>query len=72
MIGGPKPPQSPLGRMQAPTLNAEGTKIFGWKRHGILVVAVDDTRLSWVEKELIQNLGDKLYGQDKRQEVSHG
>jgi hypothetical protein len=66
MIDGPKPPQSPLGRMQPPTVNVEGTKIFGWNQHGILVVSIDDDRLSWVEKELIQNLGNKLYGRDHR------
>jgi hypothetical protein len=72
MIGGPQPPKSPLGRMQPISINVEGTKIFGWNRHGILVVSVDDDRLSWVEKELIQNLGDKLYGRDRNREVCHG
>ena len=72
MIGGPKPPQSPLARMQGPTINAEGTKVFGWNRYGILVVSADDDRLSWVEKELVQNLGDKLYGRGRRQEMHHG
>ena len=72
MIGGPKPPQSPLGRMQPMSVNVEGTKIYGWNRHGILVVSVDDDRLSWVEKELIQNLGEKLYGRGNRREVRHG
>ena len=69
---GPQPPRSPLARMQSPTINVEGTKVFGWNRHGILVIAVDDDRLSWVEKELVQNLGDKLYGRGRRREVCHG
>jgi hypothetical protein len=72
MIGGPRPPKSQLRRMQQPTINAEGTKVFGWNQYGILVVSVDDDRLSWVEKELVQNLGEKLYGRGNRREVRHG
>ncbi len=72
MIGGPKPPRSPLARMQSPTIDAEGTKVFGWNRHNILVVSVDDDRLSWVERELVRNLGEKLYGRGQRREVKHG
>ena len=72
MIGGPREPQSPLGRMQAPTIDAEGTKVFGWNRHGILVVSENDDRLTWVEQALVRNLGEKLYGRGRRQEVKHG
>jgi hypothetical protein len=71
-MNGPQPPRSPLARMQGVSINAEGTKVFGWNRHGILVVSVDDDRLSWVEKELVQNLGEKLYGRGNRREVRHG
>lgn len=72
MNGGPKPPRSPLTRMQAPTIDAEGTKVFGWNCHGILVVSENDDRLSWVERELVRNLGEKLYGRGHRQEVRYG
>ena len=72
MIGGPKSPQSPLARLQGPTIAAEATKVFGWNRHGILVVSENDDRLSWVEKELIRNLGEKLYGRGRRRGVGHG
>ena len=72
MNGGPKQPQSPLARMQGPTINAESTKVFGWNRHGILVVSEDDNRLTWVERELVRNLGEKLYGRGRRREETHG
>jgi len=72
MIDGPKPPQSFLARMQGPTVDAEGTKIFGWNRHGILVVSENDDRLTGVERTLVQNLGEKLYGRGRRREVTHG
>ena len=34
----------------------------GWKEQGLLAVAVDDDRLTWPERELVRQLGEKLYG----------
>ena len=34
----------------------------GWRDYGLLAVAVDDTRLTWPERELVRQLGEKLYG----------
>ena len=34
----------------------------GWRERGLLAVAVDDERLSWPERELVRQLGKKLYG----------
>ena len=34
----------------------------GWREQGVLAVAVDDERLSWPERELVRQLGEKLYG----------
>ena len=45
----------------------------GWKDQGLLAVAMDDQRLTWPERELVRQLGEKLYG--KRlvgQEVRRG
>ena len=45
----------------------------GWKEQGVLAVAVDDQRLTWPERELIRQLGEKLYGKRPAgQEVRHG
>ena len=41
----------------------------GWQEQGVLAVAVDDARLTWPERELVRQLGDKLYG--KRAEAAH-
>lgn len=71
MSGGPKSPSSPLARLQGPTINAEATKVHGWNSHGILVVAENDERLTWVERELVQQLGNKLYGRGRRREVGN-
>jgi hypothetical protein len=41
----------------------------GWREQGVLAVAVDDERLTWPERELVRQLGEKLYG--KREEARH-
>ena len=45
----------------------------GWKDQGLLAVAIDDQRLTWPERELVRQLGEKLYGKrPAAQEVRHG
>ena len=48
----------------------ERAKRDGWHERGLLAVSVDDDRLTWPERELVRQLGDKLYG--KREEAAHG
>ena len=59
------PLKSNLGRMQPSLIDAEKIKREGWNNDGILVVKVDDERLSWPEKELIKQIGDKIYKNKK-------
>lgn len=40
----------------------EDIKREGWQEQGILVVSDSDPRLSWPERELVRQLGTKLYG----------
>jgi hypothetical protein len=54
-----------LGRMQPKQIDAEKIKREGWNNDGILVVKIDDERLSWPEKELIKQIGDKIYKNKK-------
>jgi hypothetical protein len=53
--------RSHLGRYQPERIDPEAERI-GWRRHGILVVAEQDPRLTWPERELIRQLGVKFYG----------
>jgi hypothetical protein len=53
------------GRRREP----EQVKQEGWREQGVLAVAVDDARLTWPERELVRQLGERLYG--KRQEAGH-
>jgi hypothetical protein len=34
----------------------------GWQEQGLLAVSVDDHRLTWRGRELVRQLGEKLYG----------
>jgi hypothetical protein len=47
----------------------ERVKRDGWREQGLLAVSLDDERLTWPERELVQQLGDKLYG--KREEPAN-
>lgn len=49
----------------------EQVKREGWKRQGVLVIAEDDLRLTWPERELVKQLGVKLFGIQPR-EAAHG
>jgi hypothetical protein len=48
----------------------EQIKREGWREQGVLVVAEDDQRLTWPERELIKQLGAKLFGPRPRLEVA--
>jgi hypothetical protein len=54
--------RSYLGRHQTEPVDPEMEKRAGWHNHGILVVAEQDPRLTWPERELVRQLGAKLYG----------
>jgi hypothetical protein len=49
----------------------EQVKRDGWKERGVLVIAEDDGRLTWPERELVRQLGAKLYGRRPTEENSH-
>jgi len=40
----------------------EDIKRDGWFEQGLLAVNVEDRRLTWPERELVKQLGEKLYG----------
>ena len=46
------------GRRRAP----DQVKREGWIEQGLLAVVLDDDRLTWPERELVRQLGEKLYG----------
>lgn len=50
----------------------EEVKRDGWREQGMLAVSVEDHRLTWPERELVEQLGTKLYGPRPNGEVRHG
>jgi len=50
----------------------EDIKREGWRDQGVLVVSDADPRLTWPERELVRQLGTKLYGQRSTREKRHG
>ncbi|WP_449619230.1 hypothetical protein [Roseovarius salis] len=43
----------------------------GWREQGVLAVSVDDDRLTWPERELVRQLGERLYGK-RPEDMHHG
>lgn len=46
-------------------------KRHGWREHGLFVVSLDDDRLTWPEREMVRQLGERLYG-SRNEENTHG
>jgi len=40
----------------------EQVKRDGWQEQQMLAVSLDDHRLTWPERELVRQLGERLYG----------
>ena len=57
-------------RLRRRASRPDQVKREGWREQGVLAVAIDDERLTWPERELVRQLGEKLYG--KRAEAGHG
>ena len=57
--------QCPLGKCLPNPVDSEAIKRDGWTNQGILVVAHDDTRLDWVQRETVKQIGNRLYGERK-------
>ncbi len=51
------------GRRRSP----DEVKRDGWREQGLLAVALDDDWLTWPERELVRQLGEKLYGKRDRE-----
>jgi hypothetical protein len=52
--------------------SAEQVKRDGWLEYGILVVDEDDQRLTWPERQLIRQLGERLFGRRQPKEARDG
>jgi hypothetical protein len=53
---------SPLGRAQPIPMDVERTKREGWQNNHLLVISPGDQRLDFLEQQLIERIGNRLYG----------
>ncbi|WP_372000926.1 hypothetical protein [Tistrella mobilis] len=58
----PVAPRCALGRIQSARPDVETVKRRGWREDGILVISGADKRLDWAEREVIRQIGERLYG----------
>ena len=61
--------RSSLCRLGGRRPNPEAVKREGWRTERILVIAAADPRLTWPERILVEQLGDRLYGRPSDQQV---
>lgn len=62
----PQSPRCALSSAIPVPIDTEEVKRDGWHNHGILVVRADDQRLGWIERQIIEQIGRKLYGGCRR------
>lgn len=60
------PPRRMMGRSPEAS-ETEAIKRYGWRDQGVLVVSADDHRLTWPERELVRQIGSRLYGRAPRE-----
>lgn len=56
------PPKCALAGLLPDGVDVERVKREGWESHQILVVNLNDPRLDFVERRMVQQLGETLYG----------
>ena len=54
--------RSSLASVQPVHFDAEAIKEEGWREHQILVIAQEDARLDRLERALVRQIGNRLYG----------
>lgn len=57
--------RSPLGRMLPESVDVERIKRDGWREDKILVVRLDDDRLDFVQRQMVMEIGNRLYGKGR-------
>jgi hypothetical protein len=58
----PQPYRCPLGKLQPQVADLNAIKEAGWREQHILVVNETDTRLDFIEREIVRRIGERLYG----------
>ena len=70
-MNAPLPPRCNLGRFIPEQMDVETIKAEGWREHRILVVRPDDPRLTWMESQILEQIGKRLYPDRKERNGLH-
>ena len=62
----PAPAKCALGKLIPDTIDTETLKHDAWSQHRILVVCTDDPRINWIERQVLETIGEKLFGRRRR------
>lgn len=62
----PTEPRCTLERFIPTQMDVEEAKRDGWNQHRILVISADDPRINWMERQVIEQIGQRLYGRKTR------
>lgn len=60
-MNAPQTPRCTLARFIPNQMDVEEVKADGFNNHRILVVSLDDPRIGWIERQIIEQIGEKLY-----------
>ena len=60
-MNAPQTPRCTLARFIPNQMDVEEVKADGFNNHRIFVVSLDDARINWMERQVIEQLGNRLY-----------
>jgi hypothetical protein len=58
----PQPIRCALGKLIQSTVDTESLKHDAWTNHRILVAAIDDPRINWIERQVLEGIAQRIYG----------
>lgn len=64
-MNAPQGPRCTLARFVPTQMDVEDVKRDGWTQHRILVISADDPRIGWIERQVIEQMGERLFGRRK-------
>lgn len=64
-MNAPRRPYCTLARLQANPMDTDAIKKEAFHNDRILVVNLDEPRLTWMEAQVVEGIGEKLFGRTR-------
>ncbi len=61
----PSAPRCTLARFIPESPDSDKIKKEAWENDGILVVHASDSRLTWIERQIIEAIGKRIFGRGR-------